>query len=68
MTKTVTVPDLSDLYGQTLTPELEAEVKRRVEAAGLQYGGADEPKERRPCPLCGRTDNHTHTAGPFGMT
>jgi hypothetical protein len=23
---------------------------------------------RGPCPLCGRTDNHTHSAGPLGMT
>lgn len=23
---------------------------------------------RGPCPLCGRTDNHTHAAGPFGMS
>jgi hypothetical protein len=43
MTKTVTVPDLSDLTGKELTPEVEAEVKRRLEEAGLTYGGAVEP-------------------------
>lgn len=51
-----------------------------LEALGVP---PDEPAERQKwpttdpataydpkpsCPLCGRTDNHTHTAGPFGMT
>lgn len=46
----VIVPDLSEFNGQFVTPEMLAEIRRRVEAAGLVYGGdlfadAEAPSE-----------------------
>lgn len=39
-----TLPDFTaGLIGQGFTPELEAEFKRRVEAAGYVYGGIFKP-------------------------
>jgi hypothetical protein len=29
---------------------------------------APSVKEKGPCPLCGRTDPHSHTVGPGGMS
>jgi hypothetical protein len=29
---------------------------------------AEPPAQRKRCPLCGKTEPHTHTAGPTGMT
>lgn len=37
----------------------------RLLAAGQERGAT---RTKGPCPLCGRTDNHTHISGPFGMT
>lgn len=41
---------------------------QRQEIERLKPPGRVNPNTAGPCPLCGRTDNHSHTAGPFGMS
>jgi transposase len=36
--------------------------------AAIDFARATSVKEKGPCPLCGRTDPHSHTSGPGGMS
>jgi hypothetical protein len=36
--------------------------------AAIDFARATSVKEKGPCPLCGRTDPHSHTVGPGGMS
>lgn len=49
--KAPALPDFTaGLLGESFTPELEAEFRRRVEAAGYVYGGVWKPGEPLPSP------------------
>lgn len=54
----------------------EYDIRELVDFVPLTEGGVaivpkrapDSPPKHPACPLCGRSDNHKHTAGPWGMS